>query len=342
MKSVRVEDRVVARALYLKLVDKSIESAIAAIEVYNKPSFGYREENFSILIINAWELLLKAKILHDNNGKIKSIYVMEYRDKKDGTPTKRKYPALNRSKNPTTIGLSKAIELCIHDARLAENLYSLLEIRDNATHFVVKQNGFGRVVRDVGTATLKSFMVLCEEWFNRSLDKFNFYMMPIGFYDELEFTSVPMAKNTARQNNFYNHIGDVVARHPSDVSQKHNVILSTEMKLKKASDETVYTYKYDKDSPNTLRQEKLIAIQTSLKDGSLMSYSDFTQKLKEKVPGFKINKIFYEINSNLKAERQFTEEYPRDVANNSNPQYFYKQQAITELVKIYEKEAKND
>ena len=36
---------------------------IAAIEVYNKPDFKYRDESFAILAINAWELLIKARWL---------------------------------------------------------------------------------------------------------------------------------------------------------------------------------------------------------------------------------------------------------------------------------------
>jgi len=54
-----------SKARYKNLLDKSIQSAISAIEIYNKPDFKYREESFSILIINAWELLFKAKILQD-------------------------------------------------------------------------------------------------------------------------------------------------------------------------------------------------------------------------------------------------------------------------------------
>ena len=46
-----------------QMLEKSINAIIAAIEVYNKPSFAYREESFSILDTNAWELLLKARIL---------------------------------------------------------------------------------------------------------------------------------------------------------------------------------------------------------------------------------------------------------------------------------------
>ena len=43
------------------LLEKSIQAAISAIEIYNKPDFKYREESFCILIVNTWELLLKAK-----------------------------------------------------------------------------------------------------------------------------------------------------------------------------------------------------------------------------------------------------------------------------------------
>jgi hypothetical protein len=53
-----------ARERNKALLEKSIASAISAIEVYNKPDFKYREETFSILMINAWELLLKSKILN--------------------------------------------------------------------------------------------------------------------------------------------------------------------------------------------------------------------------------------------------------------------------------------
>ena len=67
-----------------ELLDKSISAMIAAIEVYNKPDFLYRGETFSILAINSWELLLKAKYLKDNHNKMRSLYVMEPVINKDG------------------------------------------------------------------------------------------------------------------------------------------------------------------------------------------------------------------------------------------------------------------
>ena len=50
-----------AKSKYSLLLEKSIQAVLSAIELYNKPVFSYREESFSILMVNAWELLLKAK-----------------------------------------------------------------------------------------------------------------------------------------------------------------------------------------------------------------------------------------------------------------------------------------
>ena len=44
-----------------RLLEKSLSAALLGIELYNKPNIEYREESFAIFIINAYELLFKAK-----------------------------------------------------------------------------------------------------------------------------------------------------------------------------------------------------------------------------------------------------------------------------------------
>ncbi len=61
-----------------RMLDKSISSMLSSIEIYNKPDFGYREETFSILAMNSWELLLKARILQLEGNKISAILVYEH------------------------------------------------------------------------------------------------------------------------------------------------------------------------------------------------------------------------------------------------------------------------
>lgn len=45
------------------LIEKSVSAIVLAIEVYNKPDFKYREETFAVLMMNAWELILKEQIV---------------------------------------------------------------------------------------------------------------------------------------------------------------------------------------------------------------------------------------------------------------------------------------
>lgn len=47
-----------------KLLNKSKEAFMMAIEIYNKPTIHYRVEGFSFFICNAWELMLKAHIIN--------------------------------------------------------------------------------------------------------------------------------------------------------------------------------------------------------------------------------------------------------------------------------------
>jgi len=91
------------------LAHKSVQAAIAAIEIYNKPDFHFREEAFSVLMTNSWELLLKAKWLSDHSEDVTSLH--EYNN--DPTDLTRQKVRLNRCGNPITFGLTYlANKLC--------------------------------------------------------------------------------------------------------------------------------------------------------------------------------------------------------------------------------------
>jgi hypothetical protein len=48
------------RGSYRHLLRNAKAAPLGAIEIYNKPRFEYRDECFVILLLNAWELALKA------------------------------------------------------------------------------------------------------------------------------------------------------------------------------------------------------------------------------------------------------------------------------------------
>ena len=102
-----------------KLLNKSIEAFIVAIEIYNKPTLKYRVEGFSFFICNAWELLLKAYIIRTKSER--EIY---YRNDK------------NR-----TINLENCIKKVFTNNKdpLRVNLESIIPLRNTSTHFITEE-----------------------------------------------------------------------------------------------------------------------------------------------------------------------------------------------------------
>ncbi len=156
--------------IYEKLVDNSLAAALSSIEIYNKPDFKYREEIFTILIINAWELLMKAKILLDANDDVTSLYVLDrqggYKQTRNGTPL--------------TIEITGAINQVGLAPVVAENIKFLVEIRDTAIHFYHDQP-LSYLLYTLAGASLQNYQKLINSWFSKDLLEYNFYILPLGF-----------------------------------------------------------------------------------------------------------------------------------------------------------------
>lgn len=153
-----------------RLLENSIAASLSAIEIYNKPHFPYRNEVFCILIVNAWELLFKARILNDEADNIESIYV---KDNKGNFKT-------NRNNAPLTIEIFGAMDKLKIPETVYKNISSLIDIRDTSIHFISNQS-LDYLVYSLGAACLRNFQKCIKEWFKRDLLEYNFYIMPLGF-----------------------------------------------------------------------------------------------------------------------------------------------------------------
>ena len=225
-------------ARYKILVDKAIDACIAAIEIYNKPGFRHREETFSILMLNAWELLLKARVVQQNNGNVRAIEVLEPLVKKDGSKSKRKRKKLNRSGNTVTIGINKAIELTRQyktngiDNCCKENLLLLKDIRDNSIHFSNIPAGLGRRIQEVGCASLKNFVSAAEQWFGWDLSRYNFYLMPLSFHSQSDIVESLSNENQPMSiRRLMTQIATLEHNNPSDESSDYSVTMKIQMKF---------------------------------------------------------------------------------------------------------------
>lgn len=134
-----------------RLLDKSIEAYVLSLETINRLSVKYRIETFAYLICNAWELLLKAKIIDDTKNRHSIFY-----PQKHGEPLR-----------------SLALRDCIKKVFPNENdptrrnLECVTELRDESVHLVISQ--VPKSVLSLFQSCVLNYHKRLVDWFGISL-----------------------------------------------------------------------------------------------------------------------------------------------------------------------------
>lgn len=102
-----------------RLLSKSQEAFILAIELFNRPTIRYRVEGCAFFLCNAWELMLKAHLIKREG--YQSIF----------------YPGKSRRTLSLEDCLKKAMTNDKDPVRL--NIESINELRNTGTHFIVEE-----------------------------------------------------------------------------------------------------------------------------------------------------------------------------------------------------------
>jgi len=320
------------------LANTAVEASISAIEVYNKPDFRHREETFAILMVNAWELLLKARILKENGNKLQSIWAYEPFQKADGTPGKRQVLRRNRSGNPRTIELPTAIQQVsayhdgINDACRA-NLSLLIEIRNNAVHFTNREAGLAQRVQELGTASLRNFMHASIQWFEIDFSRYNFFLMPIAFYSPTNIVkSIEEGKYNKETANLLTYMAEEEAKHPSDTKQPYNVCLQVDFAFVKSKTPEAIPVKLSKEVDAT----KMQLSEEDFKAKYPYSYAEMIEQIRKKKPHIKLNNYFnekkksLEKNANLCHSRYLDPDKPQGIRKK-----YYSQAMVIALLDQY-------
>src|ERR1035438_6562279 len=161
-----------------RLMQNSEAALLSSIEIYNKPAFAYREETFAILALNAWELLLKAKLLSVKGNDPRCLHVYFSPKTKTGRPSKKLQVKRNRTGNFMSIGIEAcilALEKCGTSVPMPvrSNLEALTEIRDNAVHYFNASPLLAKQVLEIGTASLRNFIELGKLWLDLDLSSYS-------------------------------------------------------------------------------------------------------------------------------------------------------------------------
>ena len=140
------------------LIKNSFEAYILALETINRITIQYRLETFCYLICNAWELLLKAKIL-DSKGEI-----------------------YKKGETRWTLSLRDCLKRIISNEKdpIRRNIERLADLRDESAHRVISQ--IPREVMGLFQASVINYHNRLKEWFSMSLsDKVPVGMMSIVY-----------------------------------------------------------------------------------------------------------------------------------------------------------------
>lgn len=163
------------RGSYRKLLGNAKAAMMAAIEICNKPTFRYRDECVVILLLNAWELILKAAL--SKSGK--SIFY----------PKKRKQPYRTLSWQDALSKCGPLFPKTIDQLPVQRNLELLGTYRDNAVHFYNAQ-GFGVLLYALAQTSIMNFRDFLEAVFEHRLeDEITWQLLPLGIQPPIDVVS---------------------------------------------------------------------------------------------------------------------------------------------------------
>ena len=275
------------------------EALLAAIETYNRPTAEYREQTVAFLLVNAWEILAKARIIQMNGGRLRSIYRRKrdsrrYERGGDGEIlTLRIKGALNRSGVPEEV---------------KKNIYGLIKVRNQATHMGVLGPHLKQVILEFSTASVQNFVKAYHSWFGESFDAP--YLLPLGFVGAAQ---AAIATYPARQRHLLEELSELAKSqdvHESGFSvvlQVHvelnrgisgggNIGLSTDPSFPKVSisdDEALKTFPY--------------------------SYSQLVDICRERYSDFKANQRFHGAMKSINEDPSCVHERRLDPKNEKSP-----------------------
>ena len=329
------------RKIQFNLVNNSLNAFISAIEIHNKPNIRYRYENTVVLVINSWELILKAfvrKYMHKSifteDGKTITFY--------DCLDNFRKYIIRNKLENKYSV--------------IINNISLINEYRNNIIHFY-NEAAMEPIIFSLLTKNCISYCQFMKEFFNvNPADLENIFIMPIGF--KLPFNPIDYLKKDNNNNisketlKFLNNVvyldGELEKKKIKDsVLVQYNLNLVS-VKKQETSDLIVGISDSSGNVPliniekkfqivNDSNAQKMYMSDEWFFDNYSITYKKLIEECRQCIPTFKQDNNFYnkkhkiEQNLNLARERKL---YPDRKESPSTIRYT--KDAILEIKRMYE------
>lgn len=324
-------------SVHQKFVDKAAAAMTSAVEVYNKPSFAYREECFSILALNAWELLLKAKVLKDAGNDLRSLRVYEPRKNKTGNLSKKLYLKRNRAGNPHSISINACVSALepTKEERLPSqvkgNLAALTEIRDNSVHYVTASSVLAKQAQELASASVKNFVLLAKQWFGKDMSGTLNLVLPLSFIsgsDEID--SVVVSPDESRLISYLQKLAEA----DSDASSRYSVAVRVEVKIEKSTLSSAAKVQLSKE-PNAV---KVTLSEQDIREKYPWDYNELCKRLAVRYTNFKQDQHFHAIRKPMLTDEKLVKRRYLDPGNLKSPRKdFYNPNVLQLFDKQYKK-----
>jgi hypothetical protein len=322
----------------VRLLQNAEAALLSALEIYNKPTFAYREETFAILALNAWELLLKAKLLDLKKNNPSVLYIYYRKNVATGQQSKKLYVKKNRAGNKMTVGIDGCItRLEKEGVPVAEpikrNLDALVEIRDNAVHYMNASPQLSKQVMEIGTACLRNFVELGKQWLNLDMSGYSLYLMPIGFLPSGE--AVAAITLSHQEQRVVNYLATLMkSKQDGDVTGYH-VSLDVNISFKRTSAASANAIIVTND-PNDPNAVPINISEEDIRKQYPWDYNDLTLKLKNRYIDFKAAQKYHDLRKKIATNPQYMKTRYLDPGNTkSSRKDFYNPNIIREFDKSY-------
>ncbi len=301
-----------------KLLDKSKEAFVMAIEIYNKPTIKYRVEGFSFFICNSWELMLKAYLINTRGET--SIY---FKDKP------------NR-----TISLEKCIKDIFTNDKdpLRLNLEKIIELRNTSTHFIVEE--YEMLYVPLFQACVFNFVEKMEKFHSINMEEiisYNFINLSanMSYFDEEIIRgkySIEIANNLINNKN-------IIEKLNAENNQNFSIKIEFNHYITKDKGKATSFVNIDKNSKNTAMIIKEVQnVNKTHKYSTKEFISKINNRLSRANIDLKINNYHFQNlvkYYNLKEQPKFC--FKHEVSN----RFTYSQQAIDFIFNEIKKDPKN-
>ncbi|MHA1829511.1 MAG: DUF3644 domain-containing protein [Candidatus Heimdallarchaeaceae archaeon] len=188
------------KRLTKQLIKKSKQAFLLGLEIYNKPTIEYRLESFSFFFINAWELLLKARILERTKKEKEIFYKKE------------------RGKDRRSLSLADALKKVFPQDKdpVRMNIEEIQKLRDSATHLIIPE--LERVYVGLFQAGVLNYVEKIREWFNIDIIKETSPAMLSLIFDIHEIDPVVIKRKHGTEAK------DFLQKRLADISKKQELI----------------------------------------------------------------------------------------------------------------------